>query len=41
VRADAVEECWRIVGPILAAWRKDAVPIDSYRAGSAGPAAWR
>jgi len=41
VRADAVEECWRIVAPILAAWRKGTVPIDSYRAGSAGPTAWR
>jgi glucose-6-phosphate 1-dehydrogenase len=41
VRADAVEECWRIVGPILSAWRKGEVPIDSYRAGSAGPSAWR
>lgn len=41
VRADAVEECWRIVGPILAAWRKNTVPIDSYRAGSTGPTAWR
>ncbi len=41
VRADAVEECWRIVGPVLAAWRKNSVPIDTYRAGSAGPTAWR
>ncbi|MFM9918352.1 glucose-6-phosphate dehydrogenase [Lacisediminihabitans sp. H27-G8] len=41
VRADAVEECWRIVGPILSAWRKGEVPIDSYRAGSAGPTAWK
>jgi len=41
VRADAVEECWRIVAPILSAWRKGTVPIDSYRAGSTGPAAWR
>ncbi len=41
VRADAVEECWRIVTPILSAWRKDTVPIDTYRAGSAGPTAWR
>jgi len=41
VRADAVEECWRIVGPILAAWRKNTVPIDTYRAGSTGPVAWR
>jgi glucose-6-phosphate 1-dehydrogenase len=41
VRADAVEECWRIVAPILSAWRKGSVPVDSYRAGSAGPTAWR
>lgn len=41
VRADAVEECWRIVTPILAAWKKDAVPLDEYRAGSSGPASWR
>jgi glucose-6-phosphate 1-dehydrogenase len=41
VRADAVEECWRIVTPILSAWRKGSVPVDSYRAGSAGPTAWR
>ncbi|HEY8914166.1 glucose-6-phosphate dehydrogenase [Lacisediminihabitans sp.] len=41
VRADAVEECWRIVAPVLAAWHKNAVPLDSYRAGSAGPTAWR
>jgi glucose-6-phosphate 1-dehydrogenase len=41
VRADAVEECWRIVAPILAAWRKNSVPIDTYRAGSVGPTAWR
>jgi glucose-6-phosphate 1-dehydrogenase len=41
VRADSVEECWRIVAPVLAAWRKNAVPLDTYRAGSAGPTAWR
>ncbi|MBG6107317.1 glucose-6-phosphate dehydrogenase [Frigoribacterium sp. CG_9.8] len=41
VRADAVEECWRIVAPILSTWRAGTVPIDSYRAGSAGPTAWR
>ncbi|MCU1507650.1 MAG: glucose-6-phosphate dehydrogenase [Microbacteriaceae bacterium] len=40
LRADAVEECWRIVSPILAAWKKDAVPLEGYRAGSAGPARW-
>lgn len=40
VRADAVEECWRIVTPVLAAWKKGAVPMDEYRAGSAGPHNW-
>ena len=40
VRADAIEECWRIVEPVLAAWRKDAVPLETYRAGTAGPASW-
>jgi glucose-6-phosphate 1-dehydrogenase len=40
VRADVVEECWRIVSPVLAAWRKNEVPIDDYAAGSAGPASW-
>ncbi|MBN9607472.1 MAG: glucose-6-phosphate dehydrogenase [Actinomycetales bacterium] len=40
VRGDVAEECWRIVAPVLAAWRKDAVPLDSYKAGSAGPSRW-
>jgi glucose-6-phosphate 1-dehydrogenase len=40
LRADAVEECWRIVAPILVAWKKNAVPLEGYRAGSAGPARW-
>ena len=41
VRGDIAEECWRIVAPVLAAWRKDAVPLDTYAAGSRGPASWR
>ena len=41
VRGDIAEECWRIVSPVLAAWRRDAVPLDSYRAGSRGPRSWR
>ncbi|HEU4848941.1 MAG TPA: glucose-6-phosphate dehydrogenase [Terrimesophilobacter sp.] len=41
VRADEIEECWRIVEPVLAAWKKDAVKLEGYPAGSAGPAAWR
>ena len=41
VRGDNAEECWRIVEPVLAAWRKDEVPMDTYRAGSGGPTGWR
>lgn len=40
VRADVIEECWRIVEPVLAAWKKDAVSLDEYRAGSSGPRSW-
>ncbi len=40
VRSDEVEECWRIVTPVLAAWKKNEVPIDEYPAGSAGPESW-
>jgi glucose-6-phosphate 1-dehydrogenase len=41
VRGDVAEECWRIVTPVLTAWHKDAVPIDNYAAGSAGPKSWK
>lgn len=41
VRSDAAEECWRIVAPVLAAWHADAVPLQEYPAGSAGPRGWR
>jgi len=40
VRGDVAEECWRIVAPVLAAWRKDAVPLETYAAGSDGPNSW-
>ncbi|HWD63277.1 MAG TPA: glucose-6-phosphate dehydrogenase [Humibacter sp.] len=40
VRGDTAEECWRIVDPVIAAWRKDEVPIDDYAAGSEGPENW-
>lgn len=40
VRADEIEECWRIVEPVLAAWKKDSVKLESYPAGSSGPASW-
>jgi len=41
VRGDIAEECWRIVAPVLAAWRVDRVPLDSYTAGTRGPRSWR
>ena len=40
VRGDIAEECWRIVAPVLAAWRADKVPLDAYPAGSHGPRSW-
>jgi glucose-6-phosphate 1-dehydrogenase len=38
VRGDTAEECWRIVAPVLAAWRRDDVPLREYPVGSGGPA---
>lgn len=40
VRGDAAEECWRIIAPVLEAWRADAVPMEEYEAGSRGPRGW-
>jgi glucose-6-phosphate 1-dehydrogenase len=40
IRGDVAEHCWRIVEPVLDAWRDDRVPLDEYRAGSPGPSAW-
>ncbi|QCR18204.1 glucose-6-phosphate dehydrogenase [Agrococcus sp. SGAir0287] len=40
VRADAAEECWRIVEPVLRAWKRDEVPLAEYRAGGTGPRGW-
>jgi glucose-6-phosphate 1-dehydrogenase len=37
VRGDTAEQCWRIIEPVLAAWRRDDVPLEEYPAGSAGP----
>jgi glucose-6-phosphate 1-dehydrogenase len=36
IRGDEAEESWRIVEPILAAWKSGAVPLREYPAGSAG-----
>lgn len=40
VRGDVAEESWRIVEPVLAAWRDDRVPLEEYPAGSDGPEGW-
>lgn len=40
VRGDTAEDCWRIVQPVLDAWRADRVPLQEYAAGSAGPEGW-
>lgn len=37
VRGDEAEEAWRVVEPILAAWREGRVPLEEYPAGSTGP----
>ena len=37
VRGDTAEDCWRIVAPVLEAWRSGSVPLQEYPAGSAGP----
>jgi len=41
VRGDNAEECWRIVEPVLDAWRDGEVPLDTYAAGSSGPRSWK
>ncbi len=40
VRDDMVVDCWRIVEPVLQAWRNDQVPLQEYGAGSTGPDGW-
>jgi glucose-6-phosphate 1-dehydrogenase len=40
IRGDAAVESWRIVEPILAAWRANQVPLEEYPAGSPGPDGW-
>jgi glucose-6-phosphate 1-dehydrogenase len=37
IRDDEAEEGWRILQPVLDAWRKDQVPLLEYPAGSLGP----
>ena len=40
VRGDMAVDGWRIIEPVLHAWRRDEVPLQEYRAGSAGPRGW-
>ena len=40
VRGDTAEQCWRIVDPVLVAWRDADTPLDTYPAGSEGPEGW-
>ncbi|GAA1158986.1 glucose-6-phosphate dehydrogenase [Ornithinicoccus hortensis] len=40
IRGDVAEDCWRIVDPVLAAWRAGSVPMQDYPAGSDGPDGW-
>jgi glucose-6-phosphate 1-dehydrogenase len=40
VRGDMAVECWRIIEPVLEAWRDDRVPLEEYAAGSTGPKGW-
>ncbi|MDH6181323.1 glucose-6-phosphate 1-dehydrogenase [Microbacteriaceae bacterium SG_E_30_P1] len=40
VRGDVAEQCWRIVEPVMKAWSKDLVPLETYPAGSLGPSEW-
>ncbi|WP_173923941.1 glucose-6-phosphate dehydrogenase [Agromyces sp. Marseille-P2726] len=37
VRGDQAVQTWRIMEPVLRAWRADAVPLEEYPAGSDGP----
>ncbi|MDF2443336.1 MAG: glucose-6-phosphate 1-dehydrogenase, partial [Subtercola sp.] len=40
IRGDVAETCWRIVAPVLNAWKRGDVPLEEYQAGSQGPRGW-
>ncbi|MCW2810056.1 MAG: glucose-6-phosphate dehydrogenase [Friedmanniella sp.] len=40
VRGDSAEQCWRIVDPVIQAWRDNRAPLEAYAAGSHGPEGW-
>ena len=37
IRDDEAEESWRIIDPVMSAWRADEVPMQEYAAGRAPP----
>ena len=41
VRADTAVECWRIVDPVVQAWRDHEVPLEDYPAGSVATDRWQ
>lgn len=41
VRGDSAVDCWRVVQPVLNAWKAGKVPLDTYPAGSSGPRRWK
>jgi glucose-6-phosphate 1-dehydrogenase len=40
VRGDVAEQCWRIVAPVLTAWRAGKPQLEEYAAGTTGPSDW-
>lgn len=40
VRGDSAVEGWRIVAPVIKAWRDGEIPLETYAADSAGVARW-
>ncbi|WP_437584674.1 glucose-6-phosphate dehydrogenase [Paramicrobacterium sp. CJ85] len=41
VRGDSAAQMWRIVAPVIEAWRSGEVPLEEYETGSAGPGDWK
>ena len=41
VRGDTAEELWRVLTPVVDAWRRGEVPLEEYAAGTRGPVTWR
>lgn len=40
VRGDMAVDSWRIIEPVVHAWRSNKVPLQEYSAGSTGPDGW-